>query len=113
MKTNAVPAVIMLTAGFIDCILSLYEHVSMFVFTKRLLIVLVIFYVLGCIVKIVLDCNFKEMEETEESEGAEESEEKELEDAPAEEDILAEEVQEPEISDEEDSDNMDPDRADT
>lgn len=107
MKTNAVPAVIMLTAGFIDCILSLYEHVSMFVFTKRLLIVLVIFYVLGCIVKIVLDCNFKEMEETEETE------EKELEDTLAEEDILAEEVQEPETSDEEDSDNMDPDRADT
>lgn len=100
----------MLTAGLIDCILSLYERVSMFVFTKRLLIVLVIFYILGCIVKIVLDCNFKEMEETEETG---ESEEKELEDALADEDTLAEEVQEPETSDEEDSDNMDPDRADT
>ena len=34
-------------------------------FTKTLLAVLVIFYVLGCIVKLVLDKNFKEMDEPE------------------------------------------------
>ena len=43
------------------------------VFTKTLLAVLVIFYVLGCIVKLVLDKNFKEMDEPEKE--REESEE--------------------------------------
>lgn len=104
MKTNAVPAVIMLTAGLIDCILSFYEHVSLFVFTRRLLIVLVIFYILGCVVKIVLDCNFKEMGEPEENEP---------EDSLAEEETLAEETEEPELSAEEDVNNMETDNADT
>lgn len=37
------------------------------VFIKTLLAVLIIFYVLGCIVKLVLDKNFKEMDEPEEN----------------------------------------------
>ena len=36
-------------------------------FIKTLLAVLIIFYVLGCIVKLVLDKNFKEMDEPEEN----------------------------------------------
>ena len=87
MKTNAVPAVIMLTAGLLDCILSLYEHMSFFQFTKRLLIVLVAFYILGCAVKIVLDMNFKDEEEQEETE---------QEDMQEEEGVLPEEGQEEE-----------------
>lgn len=63
MKTNGVPAVIMLTAGLVDCILSIYCRLSLWRFTWQLLLVLVIFYVLGCIVKIIIDCNFKEMSE--------------------------------------------------
>lgn len=63
MKTNWVPAVIMLMAGLIDCIISIYYHLSLWQFTKQLLLVLIIFYVIGCVVKIVLDCNFKEMKE--------------------------------------------------
>ena len=43
------------------------------VFTKTLLAVLVIIYVVGCIVKLVLDKNFKEMDEPEKEQ--EESEE--------------------------------------
>ena len=38
MKTNSVPAVIMLTAGLIDCIVSIYQRLSLFDFTKQLLI---------------------------------------------------------------------------
>lgn len=63
MKTNGVPAVIMLTAGLVDCVLSIYCRLSLWRFTWQLLLVLVIFYVLGCIVKIIIDCNFKEMSE--------------------------------------------------
>ena len=37
------------------------------VFIKTLLAVLSIFYLLGCIVKLVLDKNFKEMDEPEEN----------------------------------------------
>lgn len=37
------------------------------VFIKTLLAVLIIFYLLGCIVKLVLDKNFKEMDEPEET----------------------------------------------
>ena len=36
-------------------------------FIKTLLAVLIIFYLLGCIVKLVLDKNFKEMDEPEEN----------------------------------------------
>lgn len=61
MKTNALPAVIMLTAGLIDCVLSIYCRLSLWRFTWQLLLVLVIFYILGCVVKIILDCNFKDM----------------------------------------------------
>lgn len=63
MKTNSVPAVVMLLAGLIDCVVSIYQRLSLLDFTKRLLLVLVIFYVLGCIVKIILDMNFKQMED--------------------------------------------------
>lgn len=71
MKTNDLPAVIMLTAGAIDCVLSICAHVSLFDFTKQLLLVLVIFYVLGCIVKWILDINFPQMDENSEAEDQE------------------------------------------
>lgn len=73
MKTNAVPAVIMLTAGLIDCICSILCHMPTDRFIRQLLLVLIIFYVIGCVVKIVLDCNFKDM-------GAEEEKMQETED---------------------------------
>ena len=68
MKTNSVPAVIMLTAGLIDCIVSIYQRLSLFDFTKQLLIVLVIFYLLGCVVKLILDINFPQMDDEPETE---------------------------------------------
>jgi phosphotransferase system glucose/maltose/N-acetylglucosamine-specific IIC component len=75
MKTNAVPAVIMLTAGFIDCILAIYYHLSLGVFTRQLFLVLVIFYIIGCVVKVILDRNFPIMEEETSEEEAPEEEE--------------------------------------
>ena len=75
MKTNSVPAVIMLTAGLIDCVISIYYHLPLWKFTWQLLLVLIIFYILGCVVQIILDRNFKDMEdenkkETQEMENA-------------------------------------------
>ena len=63
MKTNSVPAVIMLTAGLIDCIVSIYQRLSLFDFTKQLLIVLVIFYLLGCVVNLIRDITFPQMDD--------------------------------------------------
>ena len=74
MKTNGVPAVIMLTAGLIDCVLSIYLHLDMWTFTKRLFLVLLVFYVIGCIVKMILDHSFKVMDEKNEKEEQEKEE---------------------------------------
>lgn len=68
MKTNSVPAVVMLLAGLIDCVLSIYQRLSLFDFTKRLLLVLVVFYILGCVVKLILDINFSKMDDVPETE---------------------------------------------
>lgn len=58
MKTNYVPAIIMLLAGLVDSVISIYYKLDLYSFTKRLLLVLVVFYILGCVVKIILDINF-------------------------------------------------------
>jgi hypothetical protein len=64
-KTKSLPAIIMLVAGLIDCIFSIYYHLSLWEFTRQLLLVLIIFYLIGCVVAIVIDINFKAMEEDE------------------------------------------------
>ena len=53
MKTNFVPAIIMLVAGLVDCILAIRERLPLFDFTKQLLLVLVIFYIIGCAVMFI------------------------------------------------------------
>ena len=58
MKTKPIPAIVMLSAGFVTCIIAIY--------TKSLLLVLIVFYILGGIVKIILDKNFAQMKEEEE-----------------------------------------------
>lgn len=75
MKTKTIPAIIMLTAGLIACIAGIIGHMDIVEFTKMLFIVLIIFYGLGSIVKIIIDSNFKEMQEEEATEGEEASEE--------------------------------------
>ena len=60
MKTKSIPAMIMLLAGFVACIAGIRAHMDLAGFMKMLLIVLVVFYFLGSVVKIVLDKNFAE-----------------------------------------------------
>ena len=66
MKTNNVPALVMLTAGFVDCVMSIRTGQELGPFVKQLLIILLIFYALGSIVKVILDRNFGEMDDLEE-----------------------------------------------
>ena len=47
MKTKGIPAVVMLLAGFVTCIIGIVQHMETDVFIKTLLAVLIIFYVLG------------------------------------------------------------------
>ncbi len=76
MKTKQVPAIVMLTAGFVTCVISIMQHMEVGRFLKILLLVLICFYILGCVVKVILDKNFAPMqEEEEEQEQTEEGEE--------------------------------------
>lgn len=63
MKTRYIPAIVCLSAGFITCMLGISGEWGLFVFMKRLLLVLVCFYVLGGIVAYILQKNFAEMKE--------------------------------------------------
>ncbi len=77
MKTKQIPAIIMLIAGFITCIVGIFKQFEAGRFLEILLLVLVIFYSLGCIVKLILDKNFREMEEPADEEQSEEENEEE------------------------------------
>lgn len=63
MKTKTLPAIIMLLAGFIACMAGMNAHMEVADFMKMLFIVLIIFYILGCIVKAIIDKNFVEVQE--------------------------------------------------
>lgn len=63
MKNNLLPSLVMLLAGFVCSIISLRQKVDLMSFTTRLLAVLVVFYIIGAILKTVLSCTFKAMED--------------------------------------------------
>ena len=75
MKTKTIPVMLMLVAGAIACVLGFVYHYETTQFFTMVLTVLIVFYVLGCIVKIIIDKNFpaeaavkaKAAEETEET----------------------------------------------
>lgn len=73
MKTKFIPAIVMLTAGLIYGIISMSLNVEMFLFTKELLLVLIIFYVIGTIIRGVLDAGLKTKDDSSGEEGANES----------------------------------------
>lgn len=63
MNTRPIPAIIMLTAGLVTCIVGIVQHFSLGMFIKTLFLVLVGFYLLGCIAKLVLDKGFRIMQD--------------------------------------------------
>lgn len=78
MKTKSIPAILMLLAGALACILGFMYQYETTKFFAMVLIVLVVFYMLGCILKIVIEKNFlvesaNESDETEELEEAKEN----------------------------------------
>ena len=74
MKTKSIPAILMLLAGAIACVLGFIYHYETTQFFTMVLTVLIVFYVLGYIVKIIIDKNFL-MEETEKKDSTEGTEE--------------------------------------
>lgn len=66
MKTKAIPAVVMMIAGFVTCVLSFIQRVPTGEFLKDLLIVLILFYIFGIIIKGILDFVFNREKKAEE-----------------------------------------------
>ncbi len=89
MKTNFIPSIVMLFAGAVYCLFGIYTQVPLFDFTIQLLIVLVVFFILGSIIRMLLDKFMGEIKtktETEkESEGTVEEKETEEKEATEEE----------------------------
>lgn len=79
MNTKPIPIIITLIAALVSCVASIIQHVSFTIFTTRLLWVVIIFGVMGSIIKVVLDKSLNVMEEETDEEN-EENEESELED---------------------------------
>ena len=83
MKTKEIPAIVMLLAGGVYCLLGIYYQIPLMEFSVQLLIVLLIFWIFGGIVRMFLDKNMGEIEdkakeeeeETEEGASEEDSEE--------------------------------------
>ena len=95
MKTNYVSAIVMLLAGGIYCLFGIYNGVPLMDFCVQLLIVLIIFWIIGGIIRMVLDrfmgeIEDKNKEETEEESKEDEEDSKDSEDE-SEEDIDSEE----------------------
>lgn len=84
MKTKPIPAIVMLVAGLVVCIAGMVGHMETGRFVKMLLVVLIVFYIIGGIVKLLIDKNFKDMEEetTDGEETPAEAEEKEEKEEP-------------------------------
>mgnify|MGYP003292594886 CR=1 FL=1 len=74
MKTKSIPVILMLVAGALTCILGFVYQYETTQFFTMVLTVLVIFYMLGCIVKIIIDKNFS-AESAKESNQSEETRE--------------------------------------
>lgn len=55
LRTNYLPAIVMLLAGFIYCVMGITDDIPVTDFMVQLLIVLLIFYILGGIIKLLLD----------------------------------------------------------
>ena len=63
MKTRPVPAIVMLTAGAVTCVVGIVEHFSFGTYVRTLFFVLIGFYLLGCIARLVIDKGFRIMQD--------------------------------------------------
>lgn len=58
MKTKHIPVMTSLVAGLVTCIVAFASHLSMRTFGLTFVLVVVGFYILGCVIKFVFDKNF-------------------------------------------------------
>ena len=79
MKTKDIPAMVMLLAGGVYCLIGIRYQIPLMDFSVQLLIVLLIFWMMGGIVRMVLDKFMGEIEDKAETEETEEAEEKDAE----------------------------------
>lgn len=63
MKTKQIPAIVMLAAGFVMCIISYVNDFSLSFLIKSMFFVLIGFYILGYIIKIILDMNMTQLDD--------------------------------------------------
>ena len=77
MKTKGIPAMVMLAAGGVYCLLGILCQIPLMEFMIQLLIVLLVFWIFGGIVRILLDKYMGEIEDKAKEE--EEAEEKDTE----------------------------------
>lgn len=63
MKTKQIPAIVTLTAAFAMCIISYVNDYSLSFFIRAMFLVLAGFFILGMIIKIVLDMNVSQLDE--------------------------------------------------
>lgn len=64
MNTKPIPIIITLSAALISCVVSIIQRVEFSVFVSRLLIVVLVFLVMGTIIKMILDYSFRTLEPT-------------------------------------------------
>ncbi len=82
MNTKPIPAVLALIAGFVTCIMSFVQGIDVVIFAKRFVFVCLIFYVIGTVICVVINMNFKEMAKDDEQEESSTEDEGENEDDP-------------------------------
>jgi hypothetical protein len=58
MKTKLIPAIVALVAGFVFCLLAFSIQMSMVRFIEIFCVVMIGFYLLGWIIKILVDSSF-------------------------------------------------------
>lgn len=64
MRERYIPALIMLIAGAITCILDIYRKADLLPSLKRLLLVLIIFYIIGLLAKEIIMYTLLSMQKT-------------------------------------------------
>lgn len=63
MKTKQIPALVTLIAAFAMCIISYVNDYSLSFFIRTMFLVLVGFFILGMVIKIILDLNVSQLDE--------------------------------------------------
>ena len=63
MKTKQIPAIVMLTAAFAMCIISYVNDFSLSLFIRSMFFVMIGFFVLGYVIKFILDINISQLDD--------------------------------------------------